>query len=103
VVGQNPLGNTSHPKGSRITLSVSKGPTTTQVPDVLGFEEDAARSTLEGEGFQVRVRRRQVSTPEEADVVLDQFPAAGEAAKAGSVVSITVGFFVEEEPAPPGE
>jgi beta-lactam-binding protein with PASTA domain/predicted Ser/Thr protein kinase len=103
VVGQNPLGNTSQPKGSRVTLSVSQGPSTTQVPDVLGFEEGAARSTLEAEGFQVRVRRREVSTPEEADAVLDQFPPAGEAAKSGSVVSITVGFFVEAEPAPPGE
>jgi beta-lactam-binding protein with PASTA domain/predicted Ser/Thr protein kinase len=103
VVGQNPEGNTSQPRGSRITLSVSTGPSTTQVPDVSGFDEGAARSTLEGEGFQVRVRRQEVSTPEEADVVLDQFPAAGETANAGSVVSITVGFFVEEEPPPPGE
>jgi serine/threonine-protein kinase len=103
VVGQNPEGNTSQPKGSRITLSVSTGPSETQVPDVIGFGEDAARSTLEGEGFQVRVRRREVSTPEEADVVLDQFPQPGETANAGSVVSITVGFFVEEEPPPPGE
>jgi eukaryotic-like serine/threonine-protein kinase len=103
VVGQNPEGNTSHPRGSRVTLSVSRGPSTTQVPDVLGFGEGAARSTLEGEGFEVRVRRREVSTPEEDDVVLDQFPGPGETANAGSVVSITVGFFVEEEPAPPGE
>jgi beta-lactam-binding protein with PASTA domain/predicted Ser/Thr protein kinase len=103
VVGQNPLGNTSQPKGARITLSVSKGPSTTQVPDVLGFEEGAARSTLENEGFQVRVRRREVSAPEDAEVVLDQFPPAGEEARAGSIVSITVGFFVEAEQGPPGE
>jgi beta-lactam-binding protein with PASTA domain/predicted Ser/Thr protein kinase len=103
VVAQNPGGNTSQPKGSKITLSVSKGPSTVQVPDVLGFEEDAARSTLEGEGFRVRIRRRAVSTPEEADTVLDQFPSAGESAKAGSVVSITIGFFVEQEPPSPGE
>jgi eukaryotic-like serine/threonine-protein kinase len=103
VVGQNPGEETSQPRGSRITLSVSKGPTTVEVPDVLGFEEDAARSTLEGEGFRVRVRRQEVSVPEEADIVLDQFPGPGETADAGTVVSITVGFFVEEEPPPPGE
>ena len=103
VVGQNPGEETSQPRGSRITLSVSKGPTTVEVPDVLGFEEDAARSTLEGEGFRVRVRRQEVSIPEEADIVLDQFPGPGEMADAGTVVSITVGFFVEEEPPPPGE
>jgi eukaryotic-like serine/threonine-protein kinase len=103
VVGQNPEGNTSQPKGSKITLSVSKGPSTVEVPDVLGFAEEAARSTLEGEGFRVRVRPREVSTPEEADVVLDQVPGAGERAKAGSVVSIIVGFLVEEELPPPGE
>jgi beta-lactam-binding protein with PASTA domain/predicted Ser/Thr protein kinase len=103
VVGQNPGEETSQPRGSRITLSVSKGPTTVEVPDVLGFQEDAARSTLEGEGFGVRVRRQEVSTPEEADIVLDQFPAPGETANPGSFVSIIVGFFVEEEPPPPGE
>jgi eukaryotic-like serine/threonine-protein kinase len=103
VVGQNPEGNTPQPKGSKVTLSVSKGPSTTQVPDVLGFGEDAARSALEGEGFRVRVRRREVSVPEEADVVLEQFPAAGETADAGSVVAITVGIFVEEQQPPPGE
>jgi eukaryotic-like serine/threonine-protein kinase len=97
VVGQNPDGGSSQPKGSRITLSVSKGPTTVQVPEVLGFTEDAARSALEGEGFRVRVRRRSVSTPEEADVVLDQFPGPGETAKAGSTVSITVGVFLEPD------
>jgi beta-lactam-binding protein with PASTA domain/predicted Ser/Thr protein kinase len=103
VLAQNPEGNTSQPRGSRITLTVSRGPTTIQVPDVIGFGEDAARSTLEGEGFRVRVRRRAVSTPDEADVVLDQFPAAGENANAGSVVEIHVGFFVEPAPPPPGE
>jgi eukaryotic-like serine/threonine-protein kinase len=103
VVGQNPGENTSQPRGSRITLSVSRGPSTVEVPDVIGFDEAAARSTLESEGFRVRVRRRQVSTPEEADVVLDQFPAPGETADAGSVVEISVGFFVEQEPPPPGE
>jgi eukaryotic-like serine/threonine-protein kinase len=103
VVGQNPEGNTPQPKGSKVTLSVSRGPTTTQVPDVIGFSEESARSALEGEGFTVRVRRRDVSTPEEADVVLEQFPAAGEAADAGSVVAITVGIFVEEQQFPPGE
>jgi beta-lactam-binding protein with PASTA domain/predicted Ser/Thr protein kinase len=103
VVGQNPEGNTPQPKGSKVTLSVSRGPTTTQVPDVIGFSEESARSALEGEGFTVRVRRRDVSTPEEADVVLEQFPAAGETADAGSVVAITVGIFVEEQQFPPGE
>jgi eukaryotic-like serine/threonine-protein kinase len=103
VVGQNPDGNSQQPKGSKVTLSVSKGPTTTQVPAVIGFSEEAARSTLEGEGFRVRVRRRDVSTPEEADVVLEQFPAAEETADAGSVVAITVGTFVEEQQFPPGE
>jgi eukaryotic-like serine/threonine-protein kinase len=103
VVGQHPEGNTSQPKGSRITLSVSEGPSAVEVPEVLGFTEDAARSTLEGEGFRVNIRRRSVSTPEEADVVLDQFPSPGQSAKPGSVVSITVGVLVEPEQPQPGE
>jgi eukaryotic-like serine/threonine-protein kinase len=103
VVGQNLGEGTSQPKGSRITLSVSEGPPSAEVPDVLGFEENAAVSTLEAEGFEVRIERLEVVTREEADVVIDQFPPAGETADAGSLVAITIGFFVEEEPPAPGE
>jgi beta-lactam-binding protein with PASTA domain/predicted Ser/Thr protein kinase len=103
VVGQNPGEGTSQPKGSRITLSVSEGPPTVEVPDVLGFEEDAAVSTLEGEGFEVRIERLEVATRDEADIVIDQFPPPREKADAGSLVAITIGFFVEEEPPAPGQ
>jgi eukaryotic-like serine/threonine-protein kinase len=103
VVGQNPGEGTSQPQGSRITLSVSEGPPRAEVPDVLGLEEDSAVSTLEGEGFEVRIERLEVVTREEADVVIDQFPPPGDTADAGSLVAITIGFFVEEEPPAPGE
>jgi eukaryotic-like serine/threonine-protein kinase len=103
VVGQNLGEGTSQPKGSRITLSVSEGPPSAKVPDVLGFEENAAVSALEGEGFEVRIERLEVVTREEADVVIDQFPPPGETADAGSLVAITIGFFVEEQPPAPGE
>ena len=51
VVAEDPPAGTSVPSGSKITLSVSKGPATTQVPDVTGQTQAAAESILTGAGL----------------------------------------------------
>src|SRR5919206_219487 len=45
VLHQDPSANTSAPKGSTVTLTVSKGPQTTQVPDVTSIDRDTATAT----------------------------------------------------------
>ena len=95
VVDQNPAANSSVAKGSLVTLSVSKGPTTTAVPSVRGSLRDDATATLQQAGFQVVVVEQNVTDPGMDGVVLRQNPAGGSQAKIGSQVTITVGKLVE--------
>ena len=103
VVDQSP--SSQAPKGSTITLSVSKGPPMSTVPDVTAQDEDSASSTLEQSGFVVQVQRQDVQDPGLEGIVLSQSPTGGSKAKQGSTVTITVGRLVAQggpgSPPPP--
>jgi len=101
VVDQSPSGQAQ--KGSTITLSVSKGPKLSTVPDVTAQDEDSARSALEQSGFVVQVQQQDVNDPGLEGIVLNQSPTGGSRAKQGSTVTITVGRLVapNDEPQPP--
>jgi beta-lactam-binding protein with PASTA domain len=105
VVDQDPEGGSSAARGSTVTLSVSRGPTTEAVPSVEDIDSETATATLEGSGFRVRVTFRDTDDPALENIVLEQSPAAGSQAEPGSTVTITVGRFVggneEEQPPPP--
>jgi eukaryotic-like serine/threonine-protein kinase len=100
VTGQNPGKGTEVDEGTRVTLSVSKGTDEVPVPNVEGDEEDAARRTLEADGFRVVVRD-QPGPPEDEGLVVRQSPSGGRAPE-GSAVTIYVGV-PEEEEEPPDE
>ena len=74
-----------------MTLSVSKGPATTQVPDVTGQSQPDATSLLEGAGLTVAVIFDPVTDPSQDGIVISTDPAAGADAKAGEIVTIHVG------------
>jgi serine/threonine-protein kinase len=99
VVDQSPSG--SAPPGSTITLSVSKGPKTSSVPDVTSQDEQSARDTLTSAGFKVQVKSQDVTDPGLDGIVLDQSPTGGAQSKKGTVVTITVGRISQTEPPPP--
>src|SRR5437588_1757431 len=94
VLRQDPSANTTAPKGSTITLTVSKGPQTTTVPDVTSLALDTARATLEQSGFKVKVVRQPVNEPSLGGIVLDEQPSPNSQAKPGTVVTIFVGQFL---------
>jgi eukaryotic-like serine/threonine-protein kinase len=91
VVASDPPAGTSVAKGSTVTLSVSKGPATTQVPDVTNQNQADATQILEGAGLTVAVVQDFVTDPSQDGVVISQDPAAGADAQAGEVVTIHVG------------
>ncbi|HET8652235.1 MAG TPA: PASTA domain-containing protein [Gaiellaceae bacterium] len=104
VVAQNPSGGARALRRTVVRLNVSIGPgagtttgtTTTSpgpatVPDTVGQDEAAARGTLEGAGFVVRVVDRPAPDPNLDGVVMNQSPAGGSQARAGSAVTIFVG------------
>jgi beta-lactam-binding protein with PASTA domain len=91
VVASSPPPGSSVAKGTKITLSVSKGPATTQVPDVSGQTQADATQILEGAGLTVAVVQDFVTDPSQDGIVISQDPPAGADAKAGEVVTIHVG------------
>ena len=99
VVNQSPSGTA--PQGATITLSVSKGPKTSSVPDVTSQDEQSARDTLTSSGFKVQVQRQDVTDPGLEGIVLDQSPTGGTQSKKGTVVTITVGRLSQAQPPPP--
>jgi beta-lactam-binding protein with PASTA domain len=92
VVDQSPTAGTSVKKGSRIQISVSLGPnaTTTQVPDVVGQDQQTATTTLQDAGFEVQVINVPATDPSQNGNVVDEQPGGGSRAPQGSTVTIYV-------------
>jgi serine/threonine-protein kinase len=99
VVDQSPSDRAQ--KGATITLSVSKGPKLSTVPDVTSQDEASARTSLESAGFVVQMQQQDVNDPGLEGIVLSQRPTANTQAKQGSTVTIVVGRLVAPGPPPP--
>jgi beta-lactam-binding protein with PASTA domain len=93
VAAETPNAGTDVPVGTKITLSVSKGPATTQVPDVTGMSQSAAESLLTGAGLTPTVVTDPVTDPAQDGIVQSTDPAPGSDAQSGDVVIIHVGQF----------
>jgi serine/threonine-protein kinase len=98
VTGQNPRGGESVKVGTRVQINVSKGAKPLTVPSVIGQPYEAAESALQGAGF--KVARRDVDSTEPAGTVVDQQPAAGVTAPAGTTVTLSVSKGPAEEQVP---
>ena len=94
VVTQNPPGNSTATRGSPVTLSVSRGPSTVSVPDVSFQSVADARATLQAAGFRVSVTQQETEDESLDGVVLSQDPPAASEADPKSVVTLTVGSYV---------
>jgi len=101
VVSQTPAAGVSVAKGSRVTITVSKGPQKVKVPDVKGQKQSDAQKTLTGAGFSVKVVKSDTCDSTVDGKVIDQSPAAGTKAKKGSAVTITVGHKTSSGPTGP--
>jgi beta-lactam-binding protein with PASTA domain/predicted Ser/Thr protein kinase len=101
VIAQNPEGGAAVARGSRITLTVSKGPKTKAVPSVDGLDRALAQQTLKQSGFKVKIVEEPVDDASFDGIVLSQDPAADSQAKPGATVTIVVGTFQETEEPPP--
>jgi serine/threonine-protein kinase len=98
VVSETPQAGTSVSKGSTITLSVSKGPAATQVPDVTGSNQSTAEQILAGANLTPSIIYDPVTDPSQDGIVLSEDPKAGSPAKAGEVVIIHVGQLQQGTP-----
>jgi eukaryotic-like serine/threonine-protein kinase len=101
VIEQNPGGNTLAARRSLVVLSVSRGPTTTAVPDVTSLDRQTAEQTLRDSGFRPRARQQDTDDPGLDGVVVSQTPEGGTQATPNAQVTIAVGRYVA--PPPPTE
>jgi eukaryotic-like serine/threonine-protein kinase len=91
VVSVDPSPGTYQPKGATITVNVSKGPTTSTVPDVTSEDQASAVSQLRASGFRVHIVNQDTVNPDEDGIVLSQDPPGGTKAPAGTTITISVG------------
>jgi beta-lactam-binding protein with PASTA domain/predicted Ser/Thr protein kinase len=89
ATGTNPGAANSVPRSVKITLFVSSGVPAQQVPAVTDGTKAAARDTLTGDGFRVKVEY-EVSTTQTPGQVISQTPSSGTEQAAHSVVTIVV-------------
>jgi eukaryotic-like serine/threonine-protein kinase len=90
VIDTSPTAGQQPSVGTRVTIFVSSGPPSVQVPDVTGEDVGQAKSTLQSRGFNVAVPTSQVTTTATPGTVLSQSPAGGRSVASGSTVSLVV-------------
>jgi serine/threonine-protein kinase len=93
VTRTDPGANTQVKRGSSVTMFVSTGPQTVDVPNVVGQMQAQASQTLQQAGFQVFVSQQSTNNPTENGRVLAQNPAGGAQTTKGGGVTLTVGKF----------
>lgn len=84
VVGQDPPGGTKADRNSTVTLTVSTGPDSVKVPDVVGDSVETARQTLISSGIDAD--RIKVSSEKKDDSGVDSGKVAETNPKAGSTL-----------------
>ena len=89
VLLQEPAAGTEVDEGSAVALTLSSGPGTAEVPDVVGMTRAAAETALSDAGFTPASALQYDLTAPVGEVV-DQLPAGGEQAAAGSQVGLLV-------------
>ncbi|MBA4370725.1 MAG: serine/threonine protein kinase [Coriobacteriaceae bacterium] len=88
VISQDPDGGLISQTGSTVTIHVSKGPESVEIPDVTTLSEAEATAKLEALGFAVLVN--QIPSADVGKVVT-QDPAGGSIGKLGDTITIWVG------------
>ena len=89
VINSNPPQGNNVAANTLVTLYVSTGAAPVAVPDVEGKQENVAQTTLQNDGFQVKVQTDSTST-EPSGTVVNQSPVGGTKVSPGSTVTIFV-------------
>jgi len=90
VIATNPSGGTEVAAGSFVVVTVSVGPDSVSVPNVVGMTEEQARTTLEAEGFEVGDHLIEASADVPEGSVIRQSPTARSAQPPESIISLTL-------------
>lgn len=88
ICGQDPSDDFWVPRGTKITLLVSKGPESAPVPPVLGMWDTDAKQFVYDIGFRTSISKEYDRYQE--GLVIDQEPSPGTDTKLGETVDLTV-------------
>ena len=94
VTDQTPSGGSEGSKGSTVTLTVSKGPSTSAVPDVTSQDYAIAQTTLDNAGFRSKISFEDTEDQSMDGIVISQDPIGGSQEKPDTVVTLFVGRYV---------
>ena len=89
VISQGTSSGTKVAKNTTITLSISSGPESSSVTNVVGQDQVGASSLLESAGFKVSVKQSYSDSVEQGKVI-SQSPSGSTTVSPGSTVTITV-------------
>lgn len=90
IIGQDIPANSSVPKGTTITFTVSGGPQVFPVPDVSGQTYEQALATLSAKGLTCERAKKYNDGTHAANTVAETVPPAGQGVKSGDKVTIVV-------------
>ena len=88
VIEQDPNRDTYVDPGTTVTIYVSSGAPTVQIPFVAGQNKNDVRDLLEGSQYNFDVTLKEEESDEEKGMVIRTDPAAGEAVPIGSEVTV---------------
>jgi serine/threonine-protein kinase len=100
VIRQAPSAGSELPRGSGVSIVVSKGENKPKVPNVIGDERREAVEAIRAAGLEPSVQEQQTEVPSQVGRVTDQFPPPGSEVEPGSSVTIVVGKAAPAAPEP---
>ncbi|MEU0926565.1 Stk1 family PASTA domain-containing Ser/Thr kinase [Streptomyces malaysiensis] len=89
VLSTSPAPDSVRRPETPVSIVVSKGQPV-DIPDVVGDSVDEARSTLEDQGFKVKIADRQVFSEEDEGSIAEQSPSGDGKGAEGDTVTLTV-------------
>jgi beta-lactam-binding protein with PASTA domain/tRNA A-37 threonylcarbamoyl transferase component Bud32 len=102
VIAQSPEPGARVDEGSAVSFTLSAGPATVSVPDVLCEDKASARSEIQGAGLEYQEGSKTFS--DECDgasgVVIEQNPSPGTNVEPGTTVTVTISRGSEPSPIP---
>jgi eukaryotic-like serine/threonine-protein kinase len=99
VIRQAPSAGSELPRGSTVSIVVSKGEKKTMVPNVIGKERREAVEALRGAGLAPTVEEEETEVAQQVGRVTDQFPPPGAEVEPGTEVTVIVGETAKESEA----
>jgi beta-lactam-binding protein with PASTA domain/predicted Ser/Thr protein kinase len=99
VIRQAPSAGSELPRGSSVSIVVSKGKQKTKVPNVIGSERAEAVEAMREAGLTPTVQEEETEVTAKIGRVTDQFPPPGSEVEPGAEVTVVVGKPAKESEA----